>query len=319
MLHNLINNSIVYYINLDERKDRNEHILNELKQLFPEEIINRFPAVKHINGAIGCTQSHINILFKFIKSDKDICFIFEDDFKFLFPIDDVKMMLSSALKDDFNVIMMSYNGLGIEFDYMTIYDNLAHSMKNARTTAGYIIHKKFGQILLNNFLSGLTNLIDTEDKTKYAIDMYWHSLQNHENKFYAMMPCIGTQISGYSTIEHKNIDYVQCNTCILLTDFEINDKKNPFYYLKYNYINENTIKNIKKKYPNINYLFRITNDLIQKINWNIIYDIYKNIVHKNMLKQFKNPYFKLSIDNNNLNIVECVSLNYNDTFFVILN
>ena len=315
-MDNLINNSIVYYINLDERKDRNELIFNELLQLFPKELIHRFSAIKHHNGAIGCSQSHINVLFQFIKSNKDICFIFEDDFTFLFPIDNIKNILFNVLKNEFNVLLMSYNGLGIDVDFEQVKNNIAYSINSARTTAGYVVHKKFAKILLNNYLNGVQQLIETEDKPKYAIDMYWNILQNN---FYAIMPCIGTQLSGFSSIELKNNDYVQCNTCIILTDNERDDTKSPFYCLNYNYINDKTIKNIKYKYPKIKYLFRITDYDFNKLNWKIIYDIYKNIVYKNMTNQYKNPYFKLSIDNNNLNIVECVSLNYNDTFFLILN
>ena len=180
---NLINKSIVYYINLDERPERNEYILNELKQLFPLEIINRFPAIKHKIGAIGCSQSHINILFQFIKSDKEICFIFEDDFKFLFPMDDTKKMLLNAINVNFNVIMLTTNDLCIKINFNKIHQNIG-SITNGFTTAGYIVHKKFANFLLNNFLCGIQQLIDTNNTQKYAIDVYWFSLQKYENKFF---------------------------------------------------------------------------------------------------------------------------------------
>ena len=317
-MDNIINNSIVYYINLDERKDRDEHILNELKQVFPENIINRISATKNINGAIGCTQSHINTIFKFIKSNKDICFVFEDDFKFLFPIDDIHNMLSNALQTDFNVIMMSYNGLGLEIDVNTIKNNVCKSINKGRTTAGYIVHKKFAKTLLDNYLSGVQQLIETGDKQLYAIDMFWFSLQNQENKFYVMMPCIGTQLSGYSSIEQQNRDYVQCNTCIILTDYDIN-KDIPFLNLKYNYIDDKTIKNIKNKYKHIKYLMRLTEELGRKLDWQIINNIYKDVVYKNMTKQFKFPHFNITINNFMLNISEIEKIDYDDNFIVILN
>jgi GR25 family glycosyltransferase involved in LPS biosynthesis len=319
IMDNIINNSIVYYINLDERTDRNEHILTELLQLFPKEIIHRYSAIKHQNGAIGCSQSHINVLFQFIKSNKDYCFIFEDDFQFLFPITNIQNIIINALSNDFNLLLMSYNGLGIVINYEQIKNNIAYSIKNARTTAGYIVHRQYAKILLNNYLSGLQQLIETEDKTKYAIDMYWNILQNTENKFYAIMPCIGTQLAGYSSIELKDSDYVQCNTCIILTDFDINNNKSPFFCLKYNYIDEKIIKNIKYKYPKIKYLLRITEDFFNKLNWKIIYDIYKNIIYTNMKKNYNNPYFKLSVNNNTFYIDECKSLHYDTTFIMILN
>jgi hypothetical protein len=315
-MDNLINKSIVYYINLDERTDRNEHILNELLKIFPKNIINRFSAIKHEQGAVGCTMSHINILLQFINSNKEWCFIFEDDFEFLFPIDDIKIMLSNALKNEFNVIMMTYNGSLININFSTITNNIA-SITNGLTTAGYIVHKKFSKFLLNNFSNGLNELIKTENKQKYKIDVYWFMLQKIQNKFYAMMPCIGTQLSGYSTIELQNVDYIQCNTCIILTDFDLNINKSPFFCLKYNYINEDTIINIKNKYPKINCLFRITNNFFNKTNWKYIYDIYINMIkHKYSYK-----YFKISdINIESINNIEDINnVDYDNTFFMILN
>ena len=116
-------NSIVYYINLDERPDRKQHIENELIKIFPKDIINRISAIKHKTGAIGCSNSHIDALFNFIKSKKDVCYIFEDDFQFLFPPDEIKEILNNVLKEDFNVIMMSYNGLGIDINCQSIKNN----------------------------------------------------------------------------------------------------------------------------------------------------------------------------------------------------
>ena len=311
----LINNSIVYYINLDERIDRNEHILNELLKIFPKEIINRFSAIKHQNGAIGCTQSHISILSQFINSGREWGFIFEDDFEFLFSINDIKNMLSNALSIDFNVIMMSYNGLVININYSTIKNNIA-SISNGLTTSGYIVHRKFARFLLNNFSNGLHKLIETENKQKYSIDVFWFPLQKLHNKFYAMMPCIGTQLSGFSSILLKeSTDFLQCNTCIILVDFYVNNKNSPFYIIHDNNIGENTIINIQNKYPKIKFLFRITEHFFNKTNWKNIYDIYINItINKYLFDPNPSKYFKVS-DN-----IECVNnVDYNDSFFMILN
>jgi hypothetical protein len=215
---------------------------------------------------------------------------------------------------------MSYNGLGIEFDYKQIKNNIAYSIKNARTTAGYIVHQKYAKTLLNNYLYGLQQLIETEDINNFAIDMYWNSLQNTQNLFYAMMPCIGTQLYGFSSIELKQCDYVQCNTCIILIDFDLNINNSPFFCINYNYIDDKTITNIKNKYPKIKYLFRITEHFFNKLNWNNIYDIYKNIIYKNMTKQFNHPYFIFSFIDNKLVINEITSINdFDDVFCMILN
>ena len=70
-----------FYINLEKRKDRNEHVLNEFKKIG----INgkRFNAVVAKDGAVGCTLSHIRLLEIAMKEDYEQIFICEDDITFL--------------------------------------------------------------------------------------------------------------------------------------------------------------------------------------------------------------------------------------------
>ena len=50
-----------FYINLEHRTDRKEHVLNQLTNLgLPN--VERFNAIKMENGAIGCSMSHLKIL-----------------------------------------------------------------------------------------------------------------------------------------------------------------------------------------------------------------------------------------------------------------
>jgi GR25 family glycosyltransferase involved in LPS biosynthesis len=51
------------YINLKRRTDRNEHILKELKRYnIPQEKIERFEAVEHEKGMLGCAMSHLEVM-----------------------------------------------------------------------------------------------------------------------------------------------------------------------------------------------------------------------------------------------------------------
>ena len=78
----LNNFDIVYYINLEHRKDRYIHINNELsKTNIDPNKINRIDAVYNINkGCLGCSKSHILALEAFINTSDEIqnCIIFED-------------------------------------------------------------------------------------------------------------------------------------------------------------------------------------------------------------------------------------------------
>mgnify|MGYP006422344223 CR=1 FL=1 len=64
------------FINLEHRKDRLEHAMNEFKILGIEA--ERVDAVKPKSGAVGCTMSHIKCLELAKKRDYDYVFIAPD-------------------------------------------------------------------------------------------------------------------------------------------------------------------------------------------------------------------------------------------------
>lgn len=70
-----------YIINLKERNDRREHILNEFKEK-PEFDTTIIEAVKHKNGALGLWKSIVKIIKLAIKNDDDVIIIVEDDHLF---------------------------------------------------------------------------------------------------------------------------------------------------------------------------------------------------------------------------------------------
>lgn len=210
-------NYIVYYINLLERKDRKNNIEKQLGDIFPKNKINRINAIKHATGYIGCSSSHINAIKHFLESDNQYCFIFEDDFIFLYKPNETKKILNNIFKTDFNVVMLAYNSytikLGIENE-LSLF-NLAN-VEDGQVAAGYILNKKFGQQLLDNFIEGNCNLVVGENPNIYAVDQFWKKLQTKKNKFYACIPCLGTQYENFSDIENKIISYPHCNTCFML-------------------------------------------------------------------------------------------------------
>ncbi len=76
--------SKIVYINLDHRTDRNMEMLEQFEKLkIPKDKILRFSAIKHDNGSIGCTQSHIAVLEMAIREKWENVLILEDDFNFI--------------------------------------------------------------------------------------------------------------------------------------------------------------------------------------------------------------------------------------------
>ena len=73
------------YINLLNRTDRKEHVINELKKIGINDNVERFNAIKLENGALGCSMSHLKCLEIAKQNDWESVLIIEDDIKFLNP------------------------------------------------------------------------------------------------------------------------------------------------------------------------------------------------------------------------------------------
>lgn len=203
---------IVYYINLDRRPERNNHIQNELKKtnIDPTKI-NRISAVDVPEcGAYGCTLSHINTLTNFMNTDDSIqtCLVLEDDFGF---VQDQRQITSSInkflvdFKDKWDVLLVSLNliyGEKTEYPY-------AIRVYRSYTTAGYVVNKKFAPQLLNNFRESGA-LLKSEGKyvDTLCLDNYMGRLQLTSNWF-SIVPRIGLQTPSYSDIEKRYVNY-QC-------------------------------------------------------------------------------------------------------------
>jgi glycosyl transferase family 25 len=195
---NKLNN--VYYINLEKRTDKNEDIKKILEPICNN--YTRFNAIEKEKGYIGCSMSHLAVLNIAIEKDHDYVVICEDDFQVVnnkYLLKNINLLMSNF---DWDVILLcSYNS-----DYVnTKYENIK-IITSAQTTTAYIVNKKYYKTLQNNFKEGVLNLIKTDRKTEYAIDIYWKQLQG-KNKWYGIYPSYCYQKAGYSDIEKRNVRY----------------------------------------------------------------------------------------------------------------
>lgn len=306
------NNYIVNYINLDNRQDRKEHIEKELLQIFPENLIVRTSAIKDKIGAIGCTKSHISVIENFLQSKYQYCFVFEDDFAWLYKTSEIQQILENIFVSDFNVVLLTYNSYTIQFKFqcdLTKY-NLC-SIACGLTTAGYIVNRKFADCLLENYKICLNKQLGNNND-RATIDTCWWALQTFENKFYASVPCLGTQYTNYSDIENQLMYYFDCNAFIvLILASEIKNVKklpNCGYVYKYfvnnqniygetisvqadlnnvimldNYSDINAIEWVLNNYPRVRHIFVTNDSCIERINTFNLYSFYKNILKNNIV------------------------------------
>jgi len=189
----------VIYINLEKRTDRKESIVVELQKYFPKEKIERFNAIKHQRGNIGCTLSHIAVLELAISQGWKNYLVVEDDAVWS-NFSNGSHILEKLSKENFDVIQ-----LGSTF---TQFNPHTYRVYNCLTTTAYIVNQKYYSILLENLKEGLTKLIETNQGPLYAIDVYWNSLKL-KDLWYVVFPSLLIQKEGYSDIEERNVNYDQ--------------------------------------------------------------------------------------------------------------
>lgn len=201
-----------FYINLKNRKDRKEQILNELtRNKIPLDKIYRINAVEDkINGHLGCIKSHIKALKKAKELNLKNVVIFEDDFIFNKLKQEIDKQMNEFLEkkgDNWDVIKLSTAYISSEpTDMKDIY-----KIKESSTSSGYIVNKKFYNILLKEYYKSRDKLEEftknhkkNEDTKIYiadniALDQHWYSLQQ-KTDWYLIE--IGTQggAAGESSI-----------------------------------------------------------------------------------------------------------------------
>ncbi len=200
----------IYYINLEKRIDRKDHMEAELAKLnIPDLRVTRIDAVYKPNlGALGCGLSHIKALEEFMKTDDNECIILEDDFTFRdehieFCKKAIRTIVKAGETAKYDVLMLASNTAVEEpckASYLT-------RIRYAFTTSGYMITRKFAPILIANYKEACEGLEAAGVHTPaYCIDVYWRKLQEI-CIFYCLKPVPGYQYGNYSDIEQKSVDY----------------------------------------------------------------------------------------------------------------
>ena len=191
-----------FYINLELRPDRKQHVEKQLKLLGINA--DRFNAIKLSNGALGCSMSHLKCLEIAKQNNWPHLLIIEDDILFLNP-QLFKKNLNSFLTNhkEWDVILIGGNNVP---PYMKI-DDTCVKVSSCQTTTGYLVNGHYFDILIDNFRTGIKKLMQFPEQHRiYAIDKFWFSLQQKDN-WYLIIPLTVIQNEGYSDIEQRQTNY----------------------------------------------------------------------------------------------------------------
>jgi len=202
----------IYYINLDHRTDRKEQFENQITTHFKDSIlesrIERFPAIKHEQGLLGCSMSHLEVIKKARQTDAKYILVFEDDFEFIVSRETFLTNLEQLFQQvetnglDFKVIMLAYNAN----NRAEIYANdLLDYTTDVQTCAGYLVNSKYFDELITCWEEGVKMYQETGKDWIYCCDQYWKKLQ--KEKWFLFKTRIGKQRAGFSDCGLKYVDY----------------------------------------------------------------------------------------------------------------
>lgn len=197
----------IIYINLEHRTDRNDHIINEIKKIDPTLSKTHRLEAEYIptNGALGCALSHIKAVeLCFEHPEWNRCLILEDDFTFLSPECNKQLIELSTSRPSFDVLLLAFghdNFVSEETDSPHV-----RRVYSSQTTSGYVVHKNYMGVLLNNFRISSDILRNRGKCHDGCLDQYWKRLMPHGN-WYAYHTRIGYQYANHSDIENTYHNY----------------------------------------------------------------------------------------------------------------
>lgn len=205
------------YINLDHREDRRQ-IMNKLfvEGSIPLEKVERFPAIRHPVGIVGCAMGHIAILKKAKANGWKNVLILEDDMEwapnFMEHYDTLKELLAASTWD---VCMLA--GLFMDYEYPRV--------KTALCTNAYIVNSHYYDKLMDNFETGLRNKLNVQipyaplrskaerdalrnklidSRNQFNVDTYWFILQDKDT-WLGLEMC--KQLNTYSDIYNSDVKH----------------------------------------------------------------------------------------------------------------
>ena len=196
----------IFYINLEKRQDRKEEIENELNT--HGLVGERFDAIPHNPGCVGCAKSHLSVLKLAKERNYKNVLILEDDFQFLvskdvFEHELVQFFEQVSTKCRYDVLFLAYN-LYQSCD-IAGFPFIKRAVES-QTASAYLVNNHYYDTLINLYEMNIPILEQTEKHWIYANDQIWKPLQKIDTWIY-FTKRIGKQRPGYSDNDCRICDY----------------------------------------------------------------------------------------------------------------
>jgi GR25 family glycosyltransferase involved in LPS biosynthesis len=210
----------IYYINLDHRLDRKKQFEQQIEShlqnnantnanILLDSRIERFAAIENIQGLLGCSMSHLEVIKKAKQANARYILVFEDDFEFIVSKDIFENNITNLFKLvnaglDFKVVMLAYNAQNI-FPCNDICNALLYKTTDVQTCAGYLVNSAYFDELIECWSEGVKLYQETGQDWIYCCDQYWKKLQ--KEKWFLFKTRIGKQCAGFSDCGKRFTDY----------------------------------------------------------------------------------------------------------------
>lgn len=169
------------FINLDARTDRRARVEAMFRAAGLAQV-ERFPAIKHYRGHIGCNKSHLAVL-RAAEARGEGVVVWEDDAGWN-DVDHEAVRtvprLRALLAREYDVILLCASG-----------------------SAAYIVAPHYVRTLAANLAEG-TRLFEETGDIKYAFDRHWNVLRNKDAWFVVHLV---RQLPGHSDIAGSLVTY----------------------------------------------------------------------------------------------------------------
>mgnify|MGYP000863196624 FL=1 len=217
-----------FIINLENRTDRKNKMINELKRVgitnyeffkaikplekeikewninylnpLPQWIIKRgnIDPLKYKIGSLGCLKSHYEIIKMSYDNNYENILILEDDITFLFNENFHSLLTKlsphiNLIKDCFGLLYLSGNHLGGLIKQITPNISL---IKGILSTGSYIINRKAMKMIIDQLIH-----YDRE------IDVYYSNILHNNIHCFCFIPHLTKQNEDYSDILNKKVRY----------------------------------------------------------------------------------------------------------------
>ena len=169
--------TLVIYINLAYRKDRNQKILGEFKNLKIKAPL-RFEAIADLDGALGCSKSHLEVLKIAKDSNAEFLMVCEDDVKFCISRRKLAEIMYEFKEN------LEYDALCLGFNVEGRIDKKSKNFSqtsNSSTTSCYVLKSYMIPELIRIAEQSVENLSKSPSLPIYQIDQMWKILQAQRN------------------------------------------------------------------------------------------------------------------------------------------